>query len=363
MSFCRMCGQQRIAGVRFCTACGAEFTEEPVAAETRVAEEPQAWGPTRWDQPVAEPAPAQPWAAYPPPGPPPAAAPPAQPTWAARPPDDPWLASPTQSLIRPPSPPAPAAPPAPPAFQPPGARPPFPIPPNRVPPTGQQWPAYGRQPPRSGRGGRKTALIVAVAVVAVLAAGGGAFALVSAMKGHPTAGPSAHATVTSPSRLASSTPAPSPAPSAASLTPSPTAPANPSPSPTGVSIAPGVAANSATPAVQALLNRYFTAINTRNYTAYNSLLDAQLQASDTSSSFYSGYATTKDSAETLTSIADTGAGDLAATVSFTSHQNPADSINNSSCTMWTITLYLVPQGSSYVITAPPSSYHSTHLNC
>ncbi|WP_300610002.1 hypothetical protein [Trebonia sp.] len=130
-----------------------------------------------------------------------------------------------------------------------------------------------------------------------------------------------------------------------------------------MSIAPGVAANSATPAVQALLNRYFTAINTRNYTAYNSLLDAQLQASDTSSSFYSGYATTKDSAETLTSIADTGAGDLAATVSFTSHQNPADSINNSSCTMWTITLYLVPQGSSYVITAPPSSYHSTHLNC
>lgn len=129
-----------------------------------------------------------------------------------------------------------------------------------------------------------------------------------------------------------------------------------------MTVAPGVASNPAAPKVEALLNRYFGAINTRNYTEYSSVLDAQMRANNPSSSFYSGYATTKDSAETLTSISSTGGG-LAATVSFTSHQSPADSVDNSPCNDWQLTLYLVPQGNGYVITTPPSGYQPTYSDC
>ena len=115
--------------------------------------------------------------------------------------------------------------------------------------------------------------------------------------------------------------------------------------------------------VRTLLERYFAAINAHNYAAYNSLLDAQMQQKNPQSKFASGYATTRDSAERLTSIANIGGGSLAATVTFTSHQSPADSINNSSCTAWTITLYLQPQGGSYLIGVPPPGYHSVHQDC
>jgi hypothetical protein len=126
---------------------------------------------------------------------------------------------------------------------------------------------------------------------------------------------------------------------------------------------PAAAGDPAAPQVQALLERYFTAINDHDYAAYSALLDAPMRQQNSRSSFTAGYATTRDSAETLTSISDTGGGELAATVSFTSHQSPADSINNSSCTAWTITLYLRPQGGSYLIGTPPAGYQPTHQNC
>jgi len=130
-----------------------------------------------------------------------------------------------------------------------------------------------------------------------------------------------------------------------------------------VQVAPGVASNPAEPQVAAYLNRYFNAINTRNYSEYNSLLDAENQQSDSKSSFDSGFATTKDSDEVLTGITDTSGGSLAANVSFTSHQSPADSVDQSACNNWRVSLYLVPQGNGYVMTAAPAGYKAAHADC
>jgi hypothetical protein len=129
-----------------------------------------------------------------------------------------------------------------------------------------------------------------------------------------------------------------------------------------VTAVPGVQANSAEPTVIAFLDRYFTAINKHNYAAYSRLLTPQLQRVNTHATFNSGYATTTDSAETLTSIADTSDG-IAATASFTSNQNPASSITHTSCTSWTIILYLEPDGSSYLIRPAPSGYRASYQAC
>ena len=70
-----------------------------------------------------------------------------------------------------------------------------------------------------------------------------------------------------------------------------------------------------------------------------------------------------DSAVKLTSISDAGSAGLAASVTFRSQQNPADSPDNSSCDQWSITLFLVPHGTGYLIGPPPSSYHASFQAC
>ncbi len=231
-----------------------------------------------------------------------------------------------------------------------------PLPPTVVPP-GQGGSGFGPPPPSPRRGG--SGLLIALVVVLVLAVGGGAFALVSAVTGHKTtAQPSGQPTSGSPatpSAGASTTPA--------SATPTAATSATASPGDTAVTVAPAAAGDPTAPQVQALLERYFAAINAHDYAAYSSLLDARMRQQNSASTFASGYATTHDSAETLTGISGTGGGDLAATVSFTSHQSPADSINDSSCTAWTITLYLEPQGSGYLIGPPAAGYQPTHQDC
>jgi hypothetical protein len=114
--------------------------------------------------------------------------------------------------------------------------------------------------------------------------------------------------------------------------------------------------------VLAWVERYFTAINSHDYQAYVGLLDAQMAARESPSEFRAGFGSTTDSAATLTSISDLGGGE-AASVSFTSHQAPSQSIDGSSCDLWSITLYLSPSGSSYVENPPPSGYHSSHQAC
>jgi hypothetical protein len=112
----------------------------------------------------------------------------------------------------------------------------------------------------------------------------------------------------------------------------------------------------------AFLNDYFTAINTHDYQQYFGLLDGQLQQGETAAKFRAGYRSTSDSAATLTALASPGA-QTAASVTFTSHQLATDSPTHTGCTRWSITLYLDPQGSSYVIGTAPSSYHAFYQAC
>ena len=216
----------------------------------------------------------------------------------------------------------------------------------------------GPQPPPSPRRSR-SGLLIALLIVLVLAVGGGAFALVSAVTGNGK-------------NNAQPKPA-SASPAASTGTTTPTASPTADASATGpagasvVAVSSAAAQNPASPKVQALLERYFHAINTHNYQEWSGLLDAQMQEPE--SSFATGYATTQDTAETLSSLTETGGGGLAATVSFTSHQNPADSIYHMSCTVWTITLYLQPsygQSSAtggYLIGSPPPGYQPAHQSC
>jgi hypothetical protein len=303
MSLCATCGRPRSGTAPFCAGCGTRFADAADAAEPAGAEV------TRWDTHVGIPG-GSAQSASPPAGPPTVVPPvPVPPTVVASAPVPPPSVPPDPWSRPGPVPPGPAA------FGPP-------------------------PPPRRGRAG----LGVALVIVAVLAVGGGAFALVSALTAHKNGTQAAG----------------QPTPSASS-----TAAASPATGPAGgtVAVAPAVAGDPAAPQVRALLERYFTAINDHDYAAFGALLDARLRQQNTKSSFATGYATTHDSAETLTSIRDDGGGELAATVSFTSHQSPADSIDNSPCMAWTITLYLRPQGSGYLIGTPPSGYKPAYQSC
>jgi hypothetical protein len=220
-----------------------------------------------------------------------------------------------------------------------GAVPPRSVPPSPVPPG---------PPPTPRRGG--PGALVAVVIVAMLVVGGGAFALVwSLTSKHTAAGaPGQAAPPASPAGTAATTPSATPTASAGTAT---------------VAVAPAAAANPAAARVQALLDRYFAAINAHDYRAFNSLLDARLRQLDPPPVFNSGYATTQDSAEELTAISAAGGGELAAAVTFTSHQSPANSPDNSSCDSWRITLYLLPNGGSYLIGTAPPGYRAGYQSC
>ena len=319
MSICATCGQPRTGTAPFCAGCGARFADAGDAAG-QPAKPGSGSAETRWDTRVEMPgghvpsaaAPTRPSAAFPPPGA------------------------------------------VPPADIPPAAVPFSPVPPGQGPysgPVPPNQPGSGSRPP-SRRGG--SGLLIALVVVLVLAVGGGAFALVSALTKNKTAAPPGQPTSGASSPAASAT-----ASASASASASPTV------SPTGgtstVALSPSAAANPSAPQVQALVERYFSAINSHDYAAYNSIHDAKSQMAQ--STFDSGYATTTDSAEELTTISDAGGGELAAAITFVSHQDPAKSINNSSCTKWTIMLYLLPQGSSYLITSTPPGYHAAYTGC
>jgi hypothetical protein len=154
---------------------------------------------------------------------------------------------------------------------------------------------------------------------------------------------------------ASTTPAPSASPD--------TTPSLP-PAAGTVAITSSAAQDPESTSVAEFLNQYFAAIGNHDYQAYTSLLSPQAQQGLTAAQFDSGYRSTVDSSETLTSISSAANGDIQADVTFTSHQNPADSVDGTeSCTNWSISLYLQQNGSSYLIDQPPSSYHSFHAAC
>jgi len=313
MSFCATCGQPRTGTAPFCARCGARFADAGDAADQPAKPESGSVE-TRWDTRIEMPG-----------GHVPSAAPPTRPSAAVPPADIPPTAVPFSPV-------------------PPGQGPySGPVPPNQQ--------GFGPQPP-SRRGG--SGLLIAMVIVLVFLVGGGAFALVSALTKNKTAAPSGQPTSGASSPAASATGSAS-APASASPTTSPTGGTS------TVAVSSSAAANPSAPQVQALVERYFGAINSHDYAAYNGIHDAKSQMAQ--STFDSGYATTTDSAEELTAISDAGGGELAATLSFVSHQDPAKSINNSSCTKWTIMLYLLPQGNRYLITSTPPGYHAAYAGC
>jgi hypothetical protein len=65
----------------------------------------------------------------------------------------------------------------------------------------------------------------------------------------------------------------------------------------------------------------------------------------------------------LISLVSTSDGGLAATVTFTSHQDAGTGVDGSACNNWNLTFYLVPQGGGYLKGAAPSGYQPTYTDC
>lgn len=153
------------------------------------------------------------------------------------------------------------------------------------------------------------------------------------------------------------------APAAGPVTPSP----SPSPSrtsPTGpVTESAAVAGKPDAPRIVTYLDQYFTAINKHDYQGYMALRGPQMSQGLTESEFDTGYAGTKDSDEILVGISSAPNGDSVGEVSFTSHQSAAESPTGTTCNKWDISLYLAPDGDSYLMDNPPSSYKSKYLAC
>jgi hypothetical protein len=121
-----------------------------------------------------------------------------------------------------------------------------------------------------------------------------------------------------------------------------------------VSVGPGLYARPDVRRAAALLDRYFAAVNQRDYPAYEHLF---AQRHLTPREFAWGYRTSHDSEVVLAGVSHLRGG-LKAMVTFTSHQDPAGSPDHSSCIDWSITLFLHRAGATYVIGMPPPGYRA-----
>ena len=130
-----------------------------------------------------------------------------------------------------------------------------------------------------------------------------------------------------------------------------------------ISVAGSAASSPHEAAVMTFLTSYFTAINDHDFTAYQQLFSAPLRADLSAPSFSAGYETTTDSAITLGGIEVIGSGELVAQVTFVSHQQAAASPTNSACTAWSVSLYLLQQGDSYLLQQPPTGYQASYSAC
>jgi hypothetical protein len=116
--------------------------------------------------------------------------------------------------------------------------------------------------------------------------------------------------------------------------------------------------------ILSLLGKYFAVINAHDYQGYLALLSPQAQQGWTAAAFASGFQATQDSGQTLTGISTAADGRTVAAVTFTSHQAPAASVNDSqSCTIWHILLFLEPAGNGYLIGDPPPGYTASYAAC
>jgi hypothetical protein len=126
-------------------------------------------------------------------------------------------------------------------------------------------------------------------------------------------------------------------------------------------LAPAAAQYPGATAIQAVLSRYFEAINGRAYGAY--LATQSPDNALTASQFQAGFESTQDSDVLIAGITTAPDGRPAADVTFTSRQQPQDGPDGESCTDWHVTLYFDGSAGSYTIGAPPASYHASYQAC
>ena len=161
--------------------------------------------------------------------------------------------------------------------------------------------------------------------------------------------------------------APSSAPPT-SAQPSSTPPTSAQPSSTppttaagAAALAPAAAQYPGAAAIQAVMSRYFQAINGRDYAAYratqspgNAMIASQFQA---------GFGSTQDADVLVTGITTAPGGRPAADVTFTSRQQPQDGPEGESCTNWHVTMYFDGSAGTYTIGAPPNGYKAAYQAC
>ena len=209
-------------------------------------------------------------------------------------------------------------------------------------------PQAGGPAPGARRG--PWALVAAVLIIAVAAAaaGAGTWYVVRGFAARPpavvTLGPARS------SGPAASVPASS----------GPTGPA--SAPPAGLaSLAPAAALYPGAGAIEAVVNRYFQAINGRDYAAYQATQSPGIAM--TEPQFQAGFKSTRDSNVLITGITTMPGGQPAADVTFTSRQQPQDGPDGESCTNWHVTMYFDGSAGTYTVGAPPNGYKAAYQAC
>ncbi|HEY2549689.1 MAG TPA: hypothetical protein VGI64_03835 [Streptosporangiaceae bacterium] len=110
------------------------------------------------------------------------------------------------------------------------------------------------------------------------------------------------------------------------------------------------------------MTAYFTAVNDHDFAAYYSLLSPRAKLIVTPPQFHADFRSTSDSAAVLRQIGD-GPGSAIATVTFVSHQMPADSPAGAACTTWRIKLYLASSQGQLLIDPTPPGYRPQFRAC
>ena len=126
-------------------------------------------------------------------------------------------------------------------------------------------------------------------------------------------------------------------------------------------LAPAAARYPGAAAIQAVMSRYFQAINGRDYAAYQATQSPGIAM--TASQFQAGFASTRDSDVLITGITTLPGGQPAADVTFTSRQQPQDGPEGESCTNWHVTMYFDGSAGTYTIGAPPNGYKAAYQAC
>ena len=152
-------------------------------------------------------------------------------------------------------------------------------------------------------------------------------------------------------------------PSSAPASPSTPADSVPASAPPAglAALAPAAALYPGASAIEAVVNRYFQAINGRDYAAYQATQSPGNAM--TESQFRAGFESTRDSDVLITGITTGPDGRQAADVTFTSQQQPQDGPDGESCTNWHVTMYFDGSAGTYTIGAPPNGYKASYQAC